>query len=167
MGPLSRAFNLENVVTPYSSLFAVLGTALGAIVEYLYGSGRGIFLVLLVLLIIGDWVTGIAAAKKHNVYNSDYGIRIGLLRTAFLLLFPAIGNWFDKAFFHPFEINGVMFYVFTSGLIYHTWESMTANAYRAGWKKFIPKKIVEFVSSEIKAKNERALEQANKHKGGK
>ncbi len=38
---------------------------------------------------------------------------------------------------------------------------MTANAYRAWGKKFIPQFVVDFVSSEIKAKSERAMQKYN------
>ncbi|WP_274362767.1 phage holin family protein [Paenibacillus thermotolerans] len=161
---LSRILSFENLTTTPASLAAVFGAIVGPVIEILYGGGRGVFLMLLLLLIIGDWITGIAAAKKHDVYSSDYGKTVGTLRTAFMLLLPAIGNWIDKVHQEALGTPGVIFYVLTFGLIYHTWESMTANAYRAGWKKMIPKWVVKFVSSEIKAKTERFMKMQSGNK---
>lgn len=63
------------------------------------------------------------------------------------------GNLLDKAMNTP----GFVFYAMTFGLIYHYWQSATANAYRAGWGRLIPDSVVKFVSSEIAAKTQRAM----------
>lgn len=148
----TNVFNLENVITPSTGLAAWIGVFVGPTIEIFYGGGRDIFIIVLIAVIIGDWISGIAAAHKDDTYSSEYG-RAGILRTIFLLWFPVIGNLLDQMIHSP----GVLFYAITVGLIYHTFNSMTANTYRAGWDKWIPKKLVRFVSSEIRAKSERAM----------
>ncbi|MFY0543642.1 phage holin family protein [Brevibacillus sp. H7] len=126
------------------------------LIHYLYGEGRGDLLVVLLGLILIDWMTGIAASLKDKKHSSDYRIS-GILRTLFILSFPAIGNMLDRAV----ETPGFLFYGVTFGLIYHTFNSMTANAVRAGWGRFIPPQVVEFVRSTMKSQTNRALKKTH------
>ncbi|MFE1630399.1 holin family protein [Brevibacillus reuszeri] len=144
--------SLENVVTPTNGWAATAGAMVAPIFQYFYGSDRRDILVLLLIMIALDWVTGIHAAKKRMTYSSEYGLS-RIPRTLFLLALPAVGNLLDRVMGTP----GFLFYGVTFGLIYHTWTSLTANAHRAGWP--MPKSIVNLVGSEIKAKTERSMRQ--------
>lgn len=145
--------SLENVVTPANGIAAAMGAVLAPIFQYFYGTGRTDIMVVLLLCIALDWITGIQAAKKKDkTYSSEYGLS-RIPRTLFLLVLPAVANLLDRVMATP----GFLFYGVTFGLIYHTWNSLTANAHRAGWP--VPKAIVNMVATEIKAKSERAIKQ--------
>ncbi|SFE95993.1 Phage-related holin (Lysis protein) [Paenibacillus algorifonticola] len=139
-------------VTPSTKLVTMIGGFLAPWIGLFYGPNRLIPIILLVAVTAMDWITGIAAAKKDKTYSSEYGIRQGVPRTMFLLALPVIANLFDQMFVLP----GLLFYAITLGLIYHTWQSLTANAYRAGWGKWIPQAVVKLIESELRAKMERA-----------
>lgn len=141
--------SLDNVVTPANGWAAAVGAMAAPALQYFYGSGRTDILVILLFCIGLDWLTGIFAAKKDKNYSSEYGIS-RIPRTLFLVALPALANLLDKVMGTP----GFLFYGVTFGLIYHTWTSLTANANRAGWP--MPKAVAQLVSSEIKAKAERA-----------
>lgn len=145
--------NLKSLATPGNGIVATIGAASAPYITYLYGENRSIPLAMFAGIIIMDWIAGVAAAHKDKVYASEYGIS-GIYRTLFICLFPAIGNLIDKAMGTP----GFLFYAITFGLSYHNWQSMTANVYRAGWGKFIPQFVLDFVGSEIRAKSERAMQ---------
>ncbi|QDS35818.1 holin family protein [Brevibacillus brevis] len=147
--------SLENVVTPANGIAATLGVFLTPIFQYLYGTGRMDILFVLFFMIAIDWITGISAAKKDKSYTSEYGLS-RIPRSLFLLALPAVANMLDRVMGTP----GFLFYGVTFGLLYHTWNSLTANAHRAGWP--IPKSIVNLVGSEIKAKAERAARKEQK-----
>ncbi|MDR9504782.1 phage holin family protein [Brevibacillus agri] len=145
--------SLENVATPANGIAAAMGAVLAPIFQYFYGTGRKDIMVVLLLCIALDWITGIQAAKKKDkTYSSEYGLS-RIPRTLFLLTLPAVANLLDRVMATP----GFLFYGVTFGLIYHTWNSLTANAHRAGWP--VPKAIVNMVATEIKAKSERAIKQ--------
>ena len=145
--------SLENVATPSNGIAAAIGAVLAPIFQYFYGTGRTDIVVVLLLCIALDWITGIQAAKKKDkTYSSEYGLS-RIPRTLFLLTLPAVANLLDRVMATP----GFLFYGVTFGLIYHTWNSLTANAHRAGWP--VPKAIVNMVATEIKAKSERAIKQ--------
>lgn len=145
--------SLENVATPANGTAAAVGAVLAPVFHYFYGTGRTDIMVVLLLCIALDWITGIQAAKKKDkTYSSEYGLS-RIPRTLFLLALPAIGNLLDRVMATP----GFLFYGVTFGLIYHTWNSLTANAHRAGWP--VPKAIANMVATEIKAKSERAIKQ--------
>ncbi|MGZ0050123.1 phage holin family protein [Brevibacillus gelatini] len=145
--------SLENVATPANGIAAAMGAMLAPIFQYFYGTGRTDIMVVLLLCIAMDWITGIQAAKKKDkTYSSEYGLS-RIPRTMFLLTLPAIANLLDRVMATP----GFLFYGVTFGLIYHTWNSLTANAHRAGWP--VPKAVVNMVATEIKAKSERAIKQ--------
>ncbi|WP_141502676.1 phage holin family protein [Paenibacillus luteus] len=129
-----------------------LGAFFAPIIDSIYGSGRLIPVALLLCVIILDWVTGIAVAHKDKIYSSEYG-KFGIFRTFFLMALPAFANLLDSMLGMP----GLFFYAITLGLIYHTWQSLTANAYRAGWGKWIPNSVIEHIDSELKAKMERSI----------
>ena len=113
------------------------------------------FMSALVFFILMDWISGSRASKKDDSYGSKYGID-GIFRTFFMLLMPAGGHLLDVAF----QLPGVLFGVFTVGLLYHTLQSMTANAIRAGWGDWLPigvlKAVTNWVKSELESKVSRA-----------
>lgn len=151
-----KVLQLENVVTPANGWAATVGALISPVFHYFYGSGRTDILVALLICIALDWVTGIHAAKKKDKnYSSEYGLS-RIPRTLFLLTLPALANRLDIVMATP----GFLFYGVTFGLIYHTWNSLTANAHRAGWP--VPKAIVNMVATEIKAKAERAARKETK-----
>ena len=147
--------SLDNLLNPATRTAAATGFVLAPYIDYFYGEGRNDILAVLIFFIIMDWIAGIAAAQKDHTYSSEYGIN-GIFRTLFILAFPAGSNLLDRAMGTP----GFLFYAITFGLIYHTFQSVIANAYRAGWKRFIPQQAVNFVASEIRAKSERAHKQS-------
>lgn len=150
---LQQRLDLESVVTQTNAIAAVVGAAVAPVFHYFYGTGRTDIIVVLLFCIALDWVTGIQAAKKRDkIYSSEYGLS-RIPRTLFLLSLPALGNLLDRVMGTP----GFLFYGVTFGLIYHTWNSLTANATRAGWP--VPKAVAKLVESEIRAKTDRAMRQ--------
>jgi phage-related holin len=141
-------------------VIAVLGGITGSVVEQVYGVGpdRRLMIGLLLLLIFMDFISGIAASRKDKTYSSEYGIAGGL-RVLFILCMPAAANMMDQWLNTPL---GAIYYGLTSALIFHTWCSATANAFRAGWEKWIPKWAIKFVESEIKAKISRSSSKKSK-----
>lgn len=140
-------------------LAGLVGGAVGTLIEVLYGPGpeRRYLILVLIAAVVFDWVSGIAAAKKDGTYSSDYG-KSGIGRTLIAILFPVVAYWLDRALNFP----GTIFYVITVGVLYHTWESFTANSARAGWGKWIPGWVLDFVKSELEAKMARAKERQEK-----
>lgn len=153
----AKAFSLDGLLNRAAATAAAVGAAAGPVIERLYGSERDWILWGLLTVIFGDWVAGIAASRKDGSYRSDYGVA-GILRTIFLLWFPVFANILD----HIFKWPGVFFYGVTFMLIYHTFVSATANAYRAGWERWIPRKMIDFVGSEIANKANRAMRAINR-----
>lgn len=147
---LERIFSTANI-QPETGAFASIGLLIGPFIEYLYGDGRGTFIAALSLIILIDWISGIAASHKDGTYTSEYGIE-GIFRTIVILLLPALGNLLDTIFNTP----GFLFYSITFGLIYHIMQSLTANFVRAKWDRWIPARMIEHVASEVKAKSLRA-----------
>ncbi len=148
-----RTLSVDSVTSTVNAVFATAGGVVWSIVEAVYGSGedRRLLIGVYAFFIFMDWVSGIAASKKDGSYSSEYGIN-GMLRTLFILCFPAAANMLDYILHTP----GVVFYFVTSGLIFHTFNSMTANSVRAGWEKWIPNNVIQFVRSEIENKMNRA-----------
>ncbi|MED1800282.1 holin family protein [Brevibacillus porteri] len=147
--------SLENVATPANAWATTAGAIVSPVFHYLYGTNRQDILIVLFFMIVLDWITGISAAKKDQSYSSDYGLS-RIPRSLFLFALPAVANLLDRVMGTP----GFLFYGVTFGLLYHTWNSLTANAHRAGWP--VPKSIVNLVGSEIKAKAERAARKEQK-----
>lgn len=154
MIPYKEVFNLN--ISADKGAIAAIGAVVAPWINALYGEGRTSFIWALICVIALDWITGIAAAQKDKTYASHYGLLVGIPRTLFLLAFPLLANVFDAALGTP----GLLFYAVTFGLIYHTWQSLTANAYRAGWEKYIPDFVVKMVDSELKAKADRAAKRS-------
>lgn len=148
---LLKTLSMGNLLTADKGFVAAAGAAVGAFVDVMYGPDRFYIAVIFWLMIAFDWLTGIRAAKKDKTYTSAYGID-GVFRTAVMVALPVLGNLIDLAFGSP----GVIFYGFTVGLAYHTWQSFTANAVRAGWERWIPKGVLSLVDSELKAKMARS-----------
>ncbi|MFH5187095.1 phage holin family protein [Paenibacillus sp. TAB 01] len=153
-------YSLDSLAKPTNAAAGFMGTIAAPILGQLVSSGKFWVFVLFISVIAADWITGTAAAKKNESYSSEYGTS-GVFRTVLLLWLPFIGYLLDQVALTVFAISqpGFAFYTITIMLIHHSWESATANAYRAGWERWIPKSVVSFVSSEIKAKAERALKQ--------
>jgi len=152
MQRIVKTLHLDSLLSQSNGIAAVAGAILGPIVEILYGPDRLLFFYALTAVIVWDWISGIAAARKDVTYSSHYGL-MGIFRTIFILWFPVVANILDKLSHTP----GVFFYPVIIGTMFHVLNSATANAYRAGWKRWIPSWAINFVSSEIKAKAERAM----------
>ncbi|WP_240764762.1 phage holin family protein [Paenibacillus dendritiformis] len=137
--------------------FSGVGAAIVPGLQFLYGTSQIVVSVMAAILffILMDWLSGISAAKQDGTYASTYGLG-GLRRTLFILLFPAGGHLLDAALGLP----DVVFGLFAFGILYHTIQSMTANAIRAGWGGFFPEwlvtKLMEWVKSELENKLARA-----------
>lgn len=151
-----KNLSIDGMINWSTATVVAIGVFVGPIIDAIYGSGRRTFFAALLLAIAMDWISGIRAAKKHHNYTSEYGLD-GAFRTLFIFAMPALANLLDELM----NSSGAVFYSITLGILYHTLNSMTANAVRAGWGKLIPKKVIEHVASEIDAKTNRA----NKKKG--
>lgn len=154
---------MEHVQRIIASTF---GAVFVPVVEFLYGEGEVVkyTMTALFFFLILDWISGVRASKKDDSYGSQYGID-GVFRSFFLLLLPAGGHLLDKIF----DLPSIVFGLLAAGLLYHIIQSMTANAIRAGWGKWIPDwmltKLTEWVRSEIEAKFTRAAERKSKREG--
>ena len=147
-----KAWEMTEIISTGKVYAGTVGGLIGGMMTYAYGDGGATAIKLFIVLIAMDWMSGIAAAKKDGSYSSQYGIT-GIYRTVFLLLFPAAGYYLDVLMSTP----NVLFYFIVSGLAFHIANSVAANVVRAGWSKWVPKKLMKFVESEIEAKNKRSL----------
>jgi phage-related holin len=131
----------------------------GLALNFVYGVGNLIWIGLLVVVTVLDWISGVRASKKDGTYTSEYG-KDGVFRTLVMFLLPVLGNLVDKALLTTLNVNGyefgVFFFLITGGLIYHTLMSAAANFKRAGWERWVPIKVLESVASEIQAKTQRS-----------
>lgn len=152
--------SMESLAKPANAGAAMFGGVIAPFLNQAITSGKFWSYLLLASVIAGDWISGTAASRKTGVYSSEYGIP-AVFRTILILWIPFIGLLLDKVSVLVFSINqpGYAFYAVTFMLAYHSWNSLTANAYRAGWKRWIPKSVTNFVASEIKAKEDRARKQ--------
>lgn len=132
---------------------AFLASGVGGFLSWLYGGTTYNLMCMsaLILVIAFDWISGSVASKKDGTYASVYGLQ-GLARTVVMLLLPVFGVLMDNIFSTP----NIVFFLFWGGLLYHTLNSMTANFTRAGWDKLIPNWAIDYVSSEIQSKIQRA-----------
>lgn len=130
-----------------------VGAFLMPIFTFLYGKGPTALLWMFVygLLIATDWISGYRASRVDGSYASEYGIE-GAYRTAYLLIVPVLAHKADLIIGTPNIIFG--FTLLTFGA--HIWRSMTANVYRAGWDKWIPIPVLNWVADEIEHKTARA-----------
>jgi phage-related holin len=150
-------FSLDTLVKPTNAVAATFGAFFSPWLDHLSNSGKFWAFILLFSIIIGDWIAGTAASRVADSYRSEYG-NAAIFRTLLLLWIPFIGMFLDKVSMTVFHVYqpGIAYYALTFGLAYHNWVSMTANCSRAGWSRWIPKKVLNYVTSEIKAKAERA-----------
>lgn len=137
------------------------GAVFGAIFSTLFGNSNIAYvgMVIFIFVIIADWISGYRASKIDGSYASEYGID-GAFRTVFILLFPVIAHQADKFMQLPNVLFGFCLLAF--GL--HVWKSMTANAIRCGWDKWIPIWAFEIVSDELDhkiARSKKRLEEKN------
>ena len=151
-----QALNLENLATPATAVSAGIGVSIGPYIDFIYGAGNGRreLIYALCFIVFLDWISGVRAAKKNKTYSSEYGIG-GVFRTLFLLSFPSFANLMDVGT----GTSGILFYGSTLALIYHNFKSAAANTYRAGWGKWFPKQLVDWISSELEAKAARVIKQ--------
>lgn len=155
---IRAALSLENLIGVDRSVAAVVGAFALPFLDKFVSSTSGRLYLLLLAVVVADWIPGIIAAKKDDTYSSEYGTA-GVFRTLLILWLPLVGFLLDSISHKvPIDTHGSVYYAITSGLIYHSWHSMTANAYRAGWGRWIPRFALKIVSSEIKAKEKRAAE---------
>lgn len=137
------------------------------IFTFLYGEGPTVILWMLayMLLITTDWISGYRASRIDGSYASEYGIE-GAYRTAYLLIVPVLAHKADLIIGTPNVIFGFTLLAF--GM--HIWRSMTANVYRAGWDKWIPISVLNWVADEIDHKTARAKKRVHERnkllKGG-
>ncbi|KIL35183.1 hypothetical protein SD71_16300 [Cohnella kolymensis] len=159
---LKAIVSLDSLIKPSNGKAATIGAFIAPLAERLSGSGHFWAYALFFSIVVADWISGTEAARKTGTYKSEYG-HSGVLRTILMLWIPFIGWLLDKVSAEVFGIHepGIAYYGITFALAFHSWVSMTANSYRAGWGRWIPKKVLNFVASEIKAKAERAFSMQN------
>lgn len=116
--------------------------------EWLYGEERLLLLAILAAALALDWITGFAAGQKRRGQASDYGWQ-GLLRTLFLLLLPAFAHMLDSMLGMP----GLFFYAVSIGIVYKLWQSVTNNAFHAGWERWIPGIVIQHIEAELRSKS--------------
>jgi len=157
---LIKSINISDIIT--STTFkagSVVGSGVGTFLSFIYGKTNLIWIFILMMIVGLDWITGSKASKLDGTYSSQYGIE-GIARTVVLFLLPCLAHMFDIAF----KLPDFFFFMVTGGLIYHIFNSFTANCVRVGWDKWIPTWLLESVASEIQAKIQRS--DARKDKGG-
>lgn len=157
---LIKSINIIDIIT--STTFkagSVVGSGVGTFLSLVYGKTNLIWIFILMMVVGLDWITGSKASKLDGTYSSQYGIE-GIARTVVLFLLPCLAHMFDIAF----KLPDFFFFMVTGGLIYHIFNSFTANCVRVGWDKWIPTWLLESVASEIQAKIQRS--DARKDKGG-
>jgi phage-related holin len=156
---LEGIINIKTMFTAKFGKGALSVGTIGSALNTLIGVGNLVWMLILSLVIVIDWTSGIRASKKDGSYASAYGID-GVYRTVVMLLLPLLGNLLDDAFGTRVAINdaefGVFFMFITGGLIYHTLMSAAANFERAGWGRWVPSKVLESIASEIQAKTQRS-----------
>ncbi|WP_214484477.1 phage holin family protein [Bacillus sp. SM2101] len=111
-----------NLIKNFSAGFIKLDP-IGTALNFLYGVGNLIFIAMLALVTVLDWVSGIRASKIDGTYTSEYG-KSGIYRTLVMFLLPVLGNIVDQALsttFILYEIEiGMFFSLITGDLIYQT-----------------------------------------------
>ncbi|EJW17560.1 toxin secretion/phage lysis holin [Paenibacillus alvei DSM 29] len=146
--------------------FSGIGVLVVPPLQFLYGSGQVVAGAMYALLffIAMDWLSGISASRKDGSYASNYGLA-GIPRTFFILLLPSGGHLLDVAL----GIPDIIFGLFVFGVLYHTIQSMTANALRAGWGGYFPDwlvtKLMEWAKSELENKLARATSRKDAKNG--
>lgn len=134
---------------------STISTIIGTFFSRMYGVKNTPFMIALLVVIAMDWFTGIRCSKLDGSYTSEYGID-GVIRTIVILMLPFLGTKLDEAFMLP----NLFFFMFWGGLVYHNFNSFSANCARLGWEKWIPNSYLEQLSSEIENK----IKRSNKRK---
>lgn len=144
---MDKIFSFGNLFRTDVGAVAALGATVASMFDprYLYYS--------LCAAVLLDWIAGIRAAKKDGTYASEYGIA-GIFRTVAVLGLP----WFGLLLDHAFHMPNLIFGGLAGGLLYHTWQSFTANSARAGWEKWIPNWALAWVASELNNKVARSAQ---------
>ncbi|SFI02186.1 phage holin family protein [Bacillus sp. 71mf] len=159
LNSLVRTLNITDVIGyPQFKTAAAISGGLGTIISFLYGQANLIWITALVWIVVLDWITGIKAAKKDGTYASEYGIE-GIARAVVLFLLPSFAHVLDMLV----KLPDIFFCAITGGLIYHIFNSFTANCARIGWEKWIPSRLLRSVSSEIEAKIRRSESRKNRN----
>ncbi|SFS91837.1 phage holin family protein [Bacillus sp. 103mf] len=160
LNSLVRTLNITDVIgDPQFKTAAAISGGLGTFVSFLYGGQvNQLWITALVLIVVLDWITGIKAAKKDGTYASEYGIE-GIARAVVLFLLPSFAHVLDMLV----KLPDIFFCAITGGLIYHIFNSFTANCARIGWEKWIPSRLLRSVSSEIEAKIRRSESRKNRN----
>ncbi|EOP94118.1 toxin secretion/phage lysis holin [Bacillus cereus HuB4-4] len=157
---LIKSINISDIITSTNFKAAsFVSGGIGTFLSLVYGKTNLIWIFILMMVVGLDWITGSKASKLDGTYSSQYGIE-GIARTVVLFLLPCLAHMFDIAF----KLPDFFFFMVTGGLIYHIFNSFTANCVRVGWDKWIPTWLLESVASEIQAKIQRS--DARKDKGG-
>ncbi|WP_035436824.1 phage holin family protein [Bacillus sp. UNC322MFChir4.1] len=159
LNSLARTLNITDVIgDPHFKVAAALSGGLGTFISFLYGQANLIWITAMVWIVVLDWITGIKAAKKDGTYASEYGIE-GITRAVVLFLLPSFAHVLDICF----KLPDIFFFAVTGGLVYHIFNSFTANCARIGWEKWIPSRLLRSVSSEIEAKIRRSESRKNRN----
>ena len=121
--------------------------------EYGFGAVKTILAayLLYVILISLDWLTGTSAAKRDGIDTSAYGID-GIKRTIFLLTIPGIARILDIIMGTEVIITGVVIAILARSIA----RSVIANTKRAGWERWLPMWMIDWVSAELDHKDKRA-----------
>ncbi|PEB52502.1 holin [Bacillus sp. AFS098217] len=152
MNALLKSIDISDIFTSIQfKIASVISGGLGTFLSLVYGKTNLIWVSILMMVVGLDWITGSKASKLDGTYSSQYGIE-GIARTVVLFLLPCLAHMFDIAF----KLPDFFFYMVTGGLIYHIFNSFTANCVRIGWDKWIPTWLLESVASEIEAKIKRS-----------
>ncbi|PEU20333.1 phage holin family protein [Bacillus sp. AFS014408] len=152
MNALLKSIDISDIFTSIQfKIASVISGGLGTFLSLVYGKTNLIWVSILMMVVGLDWITGSKASKLDGTYSSQYGIE-GIARTVVLFLLPCLAHMFDIAF----KLPDFFFYMVTGGLIYHIFNSFTANCVRVGWDKWIPTWLLESVASEIEAKIKRS-----------
>ena len=131
--------NLGNIIK-------IISAALGGIASFLFGQLTGLFFALIVFIIL-DYITGVAAAIKKNELDSRTGA-FGILKKVGILSVIVLVNVLDV---HVFGASGVLRNAIISFYIANEGISILENAARLGVP--IPKKIIN-VLNQLKDKTE-------------
>lgn len=128
------------------NIIKVISAALGGIASFLFGELTGLFFALIIFIIL-DYITGVAAAVKNNELDSRTGA-FGILKKVGILSVIILVNVLDV---HVFGASGVLRNVIISFYIANEGISILENAARLGVP--VPKKIIN-VLNQLKDKSE-------------
>lgn len=130
-----------------------------AFFEFMYGVGSWVRdgMLLVALLLVADWMSGVSAAKKDGIDTSHYGL-VGLTRTALLLILPAIAHILDRLL----DTGSLFTYFMIAAMSRNIIKSVIANIHRAGWDRWVPVNVLDmalnWVGAELAHKEQRATE---------